>query len=154
MSTLAYLRVSKHIQDMTHQRLAILEFARRERLTVEDFLELSVSSRRSPKERKVDMLLTQLAPGGTLIVSELSRLGRSVGGHHHRRRHSEATGPRGTTTWVICIPGGCIHCSRCWVACLARMGPSLARGAGSFIRIMAVGLVLFGLRLVTQALQP
>jgi hypothetical protein len=31
MSTLAYLRVSKDTQDVTHQRLAILEFARRGR---------------------------------------------------------------------------------------------------------------------------
>jgi DNA invertase Pin-like site-specific DNA recombinase len=79
MPTLAYLRVSKDTQDVTHQRLAILEFARRERLTVDDFIEVSVSSRRSLKERKVDLLLARLAPGDLLIVSELSRLGRSVG---------------------------------------------------------------------------
>jgi Resolvase, N terminal domain len=79
MRTLAYLRVSKHTQDVNHQRLAILEFARRERLTVDEFIAVEVSSRRSSKARKVDMLLMQLAPGDTLIVSELSRLGRSVG---------------------------------------------------------------------------
>ncbi len=79
MLTLAYLRVSKNTQDMTHQRLAILEFARRERLTVDEFLEVSISSRRSLKERRVDLLLARLAPGDLLIVSELSRLGRSVG---------------------------------------------------------------------------
>jgi DNA invertase Pin-like site-specific DNA recombinase len=79
MPTLAYLRVSKDTQDVTHQRLAILEFAQRERLTVDDFLEVSVSSRRSLKERKVDLLLARLTPGDLLIVSELSRLGRSVG---------------------------------------------------------------------------
>jgi DNA invertase Pin-like site-specific DNA recombinase len=71
--------VSKDTQDVTHQRLAILEFARRERLAVDDFLEVSVSSRRSLKERKVDLLLARLAPGDTVIVSELSRLGRSIG---------------------------------------------------------------------------
>jgi hypothetical protein len=76
--TLAYPRVSKDTQDVTHQRLAILEFARRERLTVDEFLEVSISSRRSIKERKVDLLLAHLAPGDILIVSELSRLGRSV----------------------------------------------------------------------------
>jgi DNA invertase Pin-like site-specific DNA recombinase len=79
MRTLAYLRVSKHTQDVNHQRLAILEFARRERLTVDEFIAVEVSSRRSSKARKVDVLLMQLAPGDTLIVSELSRLGRSVG---------------------------------------------------------------------------
>ena len=42
-------------------------------------MELRVSSRRSPKERQLDVLLTRLEPGDTLIVSELSRMGRSVG---------------------------------------------------------------------------
>jgi DNA invertase Pin-like site-specific DNA recombinase len=79
MPTLAYLRVSKDTQDVSHQRLAILEFARRERLMVDEFFEVSISSRRSLKARKVDLLLTRLAPGDLLIVSELSRLGRSVG---------------------------------------------------------------------------
>ena len=79
MPTLAYLRVSKDTQDVTHQRLAILEFAQRERLVVDEFLEVNASSRRSLKERKVDLLLARLAPGDILIVSELSRLGRSVG---------------------------------------------------------------------------
>jgi DNA invertase Pin-like site-specific DNA recombinase len=59
--------------------LAVLEFARRERLTVDDFLEVSVSATRSLKERKADLLLARLVPGDTLIVRELSRLGRSVG---------------------------------------------------------------------------
>ena len=79
MPTLAYLRVSKDTQDVTHQRLAILEFAQRERLAVDEFLEVNASSRRSLKARKVDLLLARLAPGDILIVSELSRLGRSVG---------------------------------------------------------------------------
>jgi hypothetical protein len=67
MPTLAYLRVSKDTQDVTHQRLAILEFARRERLIVDEFIEVSVSCRRSLKERKVDLLLARsrrlCAPG-------------------------------------------------------------------------------------------
>ena len=79
MPTFAYLRVSKHTQDVNHQRLAILEFARRERLTIDEFIAVEVSSRRSAKARKVDVPLRQLAPGDTLIVSELSRSGRSVG---------------------------------------------------------------------------
>lgn len=79
MKTLAYLRVSKDTQDTNNQRRAILEFARVERLEVHEFVELCVSSRRSAKARKVDLLLAHLAPGDTLIVSELGRLGRSVG---------------------------------------------------------------------------
>ena len=79
MTTLAYLRVSKYTQDTKNQRLAILEFARAERIEVDEFLELQVSARQSAKTRKVDLLLTRLTSGDTLLVSELSRLGRSVG---------------------------------------------------------------------------
>jgi len=79
MKTVAYLRVSKDTQDVNHQRLAILQFAQRERIRVDRFMEVTVSSRKSAKERKIDMLLEQLHGEDTLIVSELSRMGRSVG---------------------------------------------------------------------------
>ena len=79
MKTIAYLRVSKDSQDVRNQRLAILEFAQQEKLEISEFMELSMSSRRSSKERQIDLLMTQLESGDTLIVSELSRMGRSVG---------------------------------------------------------------------------
>jgi len=79
MRTIAYLRVSKDSQDVKTQRLAILEFARQERLEIDEFLELSVSATRTPKERKLDVLLERLKPQDALLVSELSRMGRSVG---------------------------------------------------------------------------
>ncbi len=79
MKTIAYLRVSKDSQDVKNQRLAILEFARHEHREIDEFMELQVSSRRSPKERQLDVLLARLEPGDTLMVSELRRLGRSVG---------------------------------------------------------------------------
>ncbi len=79
MKTVAYLRVSKNTQDMEHQRLAILQFAQRERIQVDQFMEVTASSRRSAKERKINMLLEQLGGEDTLLVSELSRIGRSVG---------------------------------------------------------------------------
>jgi len=79
MKTVAYLRVSKDTQDVNNQKLAILEFAQREKMEVDDFVEITASSRKSTKERKIDLLLEQLDPEDTLIVSELSRVGRSVG---------------------------------------------------------------------------
>src|SRR5262245_2932131 len=79
MKTMAYLRVSKDSQDVKNQRLAILEFARQERREIGEFMEVQISSRRSPKERQLDVLLARLEPGDTLIVSELSRMGRSGG---------------------------------------------------------------------------
>ena len=79
MKNIAYLRVSKNSQDVKNQRLAILEFARKEKLTISDFLEITVSSRKSTKDRKIDRLMEDLKVGDKLIVSELSRVGRSVG---------------------------------------------------------------------------
>src|SRR5262249_37796204 len=75
----AYLRVSKDSQDVKNQRLAILDFARQERMKIDEFIELSVSATRSPKARKLDVLLERLNPQDALVVSELSRMGRSVG---------------------------------------------------------------------------
>jgi DNA invertase Pin-like site-specific DNA recombinase len=71
--------VSTEAQDVTHQRLAILEFARIERLVVDEVLEIQASARRSVTVRHLDVLFSALQPGDALIVSELSRLGRSVG---------------------------------------------------------------------------
>ena len=79
MKTIAYLRVSKESQDVDNQRLAILDYAHRNKFRVDEFIEIAVSSRRSPQERGLDELLEKLAAGDRLIVSELSRLGRSVG---------------------------------------------------------------------------
>jgi DNA invertase Pin-like site-specific DNA recombinase len=79
MKTIAYVRVSTDAQDVTHQRLAVLEFARAERMVVDTFLEIQASSRYSLKVRQIKGLFDSLERGDTLIVSELSRLGRSVG---------------------------------------------------------------------------
>ena len=79
MKTVAYMRVSTDPQDVTHQRLAILEFTRTERMAVDAFLEVQASSRRAGTMRQLDVLLGSLEPGDALSVSELSRLGRSVG---------------------------------------------------------------------------
>ena len=79
MKTIAYVRVSTDAQDVTRQRLAVLEFARTERMVVDTFLEIQASSRHSLKVRQIEVLFDSLERGDTLIVSELSRLGRSVG---------------------------------------------------------------------------
>ena len=79
MKTLAYLRVSTHGQNLDNQRLAILDFAQREGFTISDFIEIEVSSQKTPQKRRLDEVLEQLNKGDRLIVSELSRLGRSLG---------------------------------------------------------------------------
>jgi DNA invertase Pin-like site-specific DNA recombinase len=76
---LAYLRTSTDKQDLNNQRLEILEYARRNDLRVDDFIEVSISSRKGRRARKIVELLEKLQPGDTLVVTELSRLGRSTG---------------------------------------------------------------------------
>ncbi len=75
---IAYLRASTDKQDLSHQKLEILEFARRQGLHVDEYVEITVSSRKTSKQRRIDELLQTLAETDTLIVTELSRLGRST----------------------------------------------------------------------------
>jgi DNA invertase Pin-like site-specific DNA recombinase len=77
--TLAYLRTSTDKQDLSNQRLEILEHARQQHLHIDDFIEISISSRKSRRDRRLDELAEKLEAGDTLIVTELSRLGRSTG---------------------------------------------------------------------------
>jgi DNA invertase Pin-like site-specific DNA recombinase len=79
MPTIAYLRISTDRQDLDSQRLAILDYAHRQGLRVDAFIEAHASSRQAVAKRGLDTLLAQLQPGDILLVSELSRLGRSVG---------------------------------------------------------------------------
>ena len=79
MKTVAYLRISTGSQDLANQKLAVLDYARQKRFTVDRFVEAQVSSRKDPAQRGIDDLLGALAAGDRLIVSELSRLGRSLG---------------------------------------------------------------------------
>jgi len=78
MTTYAYLRVSVDRQDTDNQKLAILEYAQRNNMRIDEFIPITVSSRKTKKQRRIDELLDRLRAGDTLIVSEMSRLGRSV----------------------------------------------------------------------------
>src|SRR6478752_6350391 len=79
MKTIAYLRVSTGSQDLADQKLAVLDYARQKRFAIDRFVEARVSSRKGPAERRVEELLGCLEAGDRLVVSELSRLGRSLG---------------------------------------------------------------------------
>lgn len=76
--TVAYLRASTDKQDLNNQKLEILEFARQRHLHVDEFIAITISSRTTNKQRRIDELLSKLADSDTLIVTELSRLGRST----------------------------------------------------------------------------
>ena len=79
MKTVAYLRVSTGSQDLATQKLVILDFTQKRRFTVDEFIESQASSRKSPIERRIEEMLGTLQSGDRLLVSELSRLGRSLG---------------------------------------------------------------------------
>jgi DNA invertase Pin-like site-specific DNA recombinase len=76
---IAYLRVSTEVQDLDSQKLELHEYARRNNIKIDKFVEVEISSRKSNKARKIDELLENLQAGDLLLVSELSRLARSVG---------------------------------------------------------------------------
>ena len=75
---MAYIRASTDKQDLNHQKLEILEFARKKELKIDDFLEITISSRKTSKQRRIDELGDLLGDEDTLVVTELSRLGRST----------------------------------------------------------------------------
>lgn len=74
----AYLRASTDKQDLNHQKLEILEFARRRGLRLDEYVEVTSSSRKTSQHRRIDELIQRLGETDTLIVTELSRLGRST----------------------------------------------------------------------------
>jgi len=76
--TVAYLRASTDKQDLNHQKLELLEFARKRGCKIDEFVEITISSRKNSKQRRIDELLQMLNETDTLIVTELSRLGRST----------------------------------------------------------------------------
>jgi DNA invertase Pin-like site-specific DNA recombinase len=79
MKTIAYLRISTGSQDLANQKLAVLDYARQQQFAIDRFVEAQASSRKGRDQRRIDELLAALAAGDRLVVSELSRLGRSLG---------------------------------------------------------------------------
>jgi DNA invertase Pin-like site-specific DNA recombinase len=79
MKTLAYVRVSTGGQDLGQQKLAILDYARRHRIRVGEFIETQSSALRATQKEQLLSLIDALQKGDRLLVSELSRLGRSLG---------------------------------------------------------------------------
>jgi DNA invertase Pin-like site-specific DNA recombinase len=75
---LAYIRVSTNKQDVSNQKFEILEHARKKGLIINDYIEVNVSSRASQKKRRIRELLDRMDDYQILIVTEISRLGRST----------------------------------------------------------------------------
>ena len=76
--SISYLRVSSEEQCLEKNKFEILRFANEQALGKVHFIEEKVSGKTPWRHRKLAGILDELAAGDHLIVSELSRLGRSM----------------------------------------------------------------------------
>ena len=75
---LGYIRISTSLQDLKNQKSSINEFARKNNFIVDKFIEVEISSRKNQNERKINEVFSILQEDDVLIITELSRLGRSL----------------------------------------------------------------------------
>ena len=78
MKTIGYLRVSTADQDIKKNKVDILSLANEKGFGHVSWVEEQVSGKVSWKKRKIFGVIEELGNGDNLIVSELSRLGRSM----------------------------------------------------------------------------
>jgi len=73
-----YIRVSTDKQTMENQRFEILKFADEKKLHIDRWIEETISATKKLSDRKLGALIERMHEDDMLIVSELSRLGRSL----------------------------------------------------------------------------
>lgn len=73
-----YIRVSSDRQTVENQRFEINTFCHRESLTVNRWIEETISGTRGYADRALGQLLSKAQEGDTIICTELSRLGRNL----------------------------------------------------------------------------
>lgn len=74
----AYLRISTNRQHLENQRDEIERFAARSGIVIDKVYNDIVSGKKNSKERKLGDILKRLKSGDTLIVTEISRLSRTL----------------------------------------------------------------------------
>lgn len=75
--TFGYIRVSTDKQTLENQKEEILRFAESKELNIHRFIEETISGKKEYDKRQLGRLIRSLRKDDILIVSELSRLGRS-----------------------------------------------------------------------------
>jgi DNA invertase Pin-like site-specific DNA recombinase len=73
-----YVRVSTKDQSVESQKNSISRYCIDQKMMVDEWIELEMSTRKSTAHRRIDELLNKLSPSDIVISSELSRLGRSI----------------------------------------------------------------------------
>lgn len=71
-----YIRVSSDKQTVENQRYEISNYCASKGISIDKWIEESVSGAKSPDVRKLGVILKQISKGDTILVTELSRLGR------------------------------------------------------------------------------
>ena len=74
----AYIRVSTDKQTVENQRFELQNFAYERNLGIDKWISETVSGTKLAKERKLGSLLKKMKKGDTLIITEISRLGRNL----------------------------------------------------------------------------
>ena len=78
MKTTAYLRISTIDQDIEKNKADILKLANEKQLGYVEFVEEQISGKVPWRKRKIFPIIDTALEGDVIIVSELSRLGRSM----------------------------------------------------------------------------
>lgn len=73
-----YIRVSTDKQTTENQRYEIEEFCRRQNISIEEWIEETISSTAELEKRKLGKLIRRIKKDDLIIASELSRLGRNL----------------------------------------------------------------------------
>ena len=76
--TYGYIRVSTDKQTVENQRFEIESFARTQNITIDKWIEETISGTKEINKRQLGVLLKKMKKGDMLICSELSRLGRTL----------------------------------------------------------------------------
>ena len=73
-----YIRVSTDRQTVENQRYEINEFCKKQEISIDKWIEETISGTKEVENRKLGKLLNKMKKEDILICSELSRLGRSL----------------------------------------------------------------------------
>ena len=76
--TYGYIRVSTDKQTVENQRFEIIGYAKAQNITIDKWIEETISGTVSPDKRNLGKLIKCVQKGDSIICSELSRLGRSM----------------------------------------------------------------------------
>ena len=73
-----YIRVSTDKQTVENQRYEITDFAQKNSIQIDEWIEETISGTLEPQRRQLGTLLERVEKDDLIICSELSRLGRSL----------------------------------------------------------------------------